>query len=145
MWVISTNSQLYINISQILLLYKMWRYSNKFDSPKSLGVCYWCVKIPQCGYMEQGLKQIAFYVQQHIVAMAMCYNPALVCDKPLGAPASVKRVYYIMHIRPKRVNHTTQLKNMLSKVKILSGFSELTHCGLVMPYGDMELGQLWLR
>ena len=21
----------------------------------------------------------------------------------------------------------------------------LTHCGLVMPYGDMELGQHWLR
>ena len=23
--------------------------------------------------------------------------------------------------------------------------NELTHCGLVMPYGDMELGQHWLR
>ena len=23
--------------------------------------------------------------------------------------------------------------------------SDLTHCGLVMPYGDMELGQHWLR
>ena len=27
----------------------------------------------------------------------------------------------------------------------LSGTNELTHCGLVTPYGDMELGQHWLR
>ena len=25
---------------------------------KSLGVCYWYVKIPQCGYMEHGLEYI---------------------------------------------------------------------------------------
>ena len=25
--------------------------------------------------------------------MGMCYNPVLVCNKPLGSPASVKRVY----------------------------------------------------
>ena len=70
----------------------MWWYY-KFDSPKSLGVCYWCVKIPQHGYMEHGLKHILFYVLKHIVALPMCYNPALVCDKPQGAPASVKLVY----------------------------------------------------
>ena len=51
-------------------------------------------QIPQCGYMEHELQQISFYVQKHIVAMAMCYNRALVHDKPLGAPASVRRVYY---------------------------------------------------
>ena len=44
--------------------------------------------------MEHGLKQISFYVQKRIVAMARCYVPALVHDKPLGSPASVKRVYY---------------------------------------------------
>ena len=27
----------------------------------------------------------------------------------------------------------------------LPGANELTHCGLVMPYGDIELGQYWLR
>ena len=35
--------------SQILLLYKTWRYYNKFDSMKSLGLRYRYVKIPQCG------------------------------------------------------------------------------------------------
>ena len=52
-WVITTHCQLYSNISQILLayllLYQTWRYYNKFDSMKSFGVRYWCVKIPQCG------------------------------------------------------------------------------------------------
>ena len=48
---------------QILLLYKMWWYYNKFDSTNSLAVCYWCVKVPQCGYMEHGLKLIMFYGQ----------------------------------------------------------------------------------
>ena len=46
--------------------------------------------------MGHGLKHIIkFYVQKRVVAMGMCYNPALVRDKPLGAPASVKRVYYV--------------------------------------------------
>ena len=55
--------RLYSNVSQILQLYKTWRYYNKFDSTVSLGVHYRCVKIPQCGYMEHVLKDIAFYVQ----------------------------------------------------------------------------------
>ena len=28
--------------------------------------------------------------------MGMCYNPVLVRDKPLGSPASVKRIYWLM-------------------------------------------------
>ena len=43
--------------------------------------------------MDHGLKHISFYVQQRVVAMGMCYNPVLIRDKPLGARASVKRVY----------------------------------------------------
>ena len=50
-------------------------------------------QIPQYGYMEHGLKHITFNVQKHIAVNAMYYNPGLVRDKPLGAPASVKRVY----------------------------------------------------
>ena len=49
----------------------MWRYYNKFDSTKPLRVRYRCVKIPQRGYMEHGLKDIAFYVQKHITP---CHN-----------------------------------------------------------------------
>ena len=95
-WVTTTGCQLYSNISQILLLYKTWGYCNKFDTTKLLGVCYWCVKIPQCRYMKHGLKHIKIYVQKHIAPLAMCYNPPLVCDKPLGAPASVKLVYWLV-------------------------------------------------
>ena len=66
----------------------MWWYYNK-----SLGICYWCVKIPQYGYMERELKPITLYVQKRISALTMCYNPGLVRDKPLGVSASVKLVY----------------------------------------------------
>ena len=45
---------MYSNISQIFLLYKTWGYHNKFVSTKSLGVYYWCVKIPRYGYMWPG-------------------------------------------------------------------------------------------
>ena len=66
---------MYSNISQILLLYKMWWYYNKFDFTKSSRIYYWCVKIPQCGYMEHGLSYIIFYVQKHMKALTKCYNP----------------------------------------------------------------------
>ena len=86
LWVITTNCRLYSNISQILLLYKTWRHYNKFYSMKSLEVYYWCFKIPQCRYMEHGLKHITSHVQKHIAPLAMCYNPPLVRDEPLGTP-----------------------------------------------------------
>ena len=35
-------------------------YYNKFDSTESLEVYYWYAKIPQCRYMEHGLKMLAF-------------------------------------------------------------------------------------
>ena len=92
-WVIITNCQLYSNISQILRLYKTCGYQNKFDSTKSLEVCYRCVIIPQSGYMDHGLKHIMFYVKKHRALLTMCHNPALVCDRPLGAPTSVKLIY----------------------------------------------------
>ena len=92
-WVITTNCRLHSYISQILLLYKTWWYYNKFDKTRSLGVCYWLVIITQCGHMEHGLKHITFYVQKHIAALVMCYNAVLVRDKPIGAPAFVKKSF----------------------------------------------------
>ena len=68
-------------------------YYNKIDSLKPLGVYYWGVKIPQFGYMEHGLKYNMFYIEKHKAPQAMCYDPMLVCDKPLGAPTFVKLVY----------------------------------------------------
>ena len=38
--------------------------------------------------MDHELKHISFYVKKRVVSMGMCYNPALVHDKPLGSPAS---------------------------------------------------------
>ena len=45
------------------------------------------VKIPQCRYMEHELKYIKCYDQKHIAPWAICYNPPLVRNKPLGGPA----------------------------------------------------------
>ena len=58
-----------------------------------IGAYYWYVKIPQCGYVEHGLKDIAFYVQKHITHRTVYFNFPLVRDKPLGAPAFVRLVY----------------------------------------------------
>ena len=57
-------------------------------------IYYWYVKISRCGYMEHGWKCITFYVQKHIAPLAMCYNPPLVHDMPLGMSAFVKLVSF---------------------------------------------------
>ena len=44
-------------------------------------VYYWYVYIPQCGYMENGSKDMKCYVQKHIEHWGICCNPALVNDK----------------------------------------------------------------
>ena len=62
------------------------------------------------------LKHISFYVQKRVVAMGMCYNPALVRDKPLGLTASVKWVYW------NNVQNTNIhiLRNLLNPAEIKS-------------------------
>ena len=99
---IVSNYRFYSNIFQILLLYNTRAYYNKFESMDSLGVYYCCVKIPQCGYMEHGLTSITFYVQKHIPPLVMCYNPPLVRDKPLGAPAFVNLVHWTLRRKSQR-------------------------------------------
>ena len=86
----TTNCWLYSNISQILLLYKVWGFYYKFDSMKSLGVYYWHVKMPRCGCVEHGLEYITFHVQKHIAHLAACSEPPLVGDAPLGTPTFLK-------------------------------------------------------
>ena len=44
--------------------------------------------------MEHGLKDIAFYVQKHITPCTVVITSLLVHEKPVGAPAYVKRVYW---------------------------------------------------
>ena len=59
--------------------------------------------------MLNGLKHKSLYVKTRVVAIGMCYNPALVRDEPVGSPASVKRVYYLTlktHFQSVRSNKT---------------------------------------
>ena len=44
--------------------------------------------------MEHGSKDIAFYVQKHTAHWTVVITSLLVRDRPLGAPAYVKRVYW---------------------------------------------------
>ena len=74
---------MYSNISQILLLYKTWQYYNKFDSTKSVGVHYRCVKIPQCGYMEHGLKDIIGLQYQVFLNFYVIYRSTVICKLTL--------------------------------------------------------------
>ena len=54
---------------------------------------YWHAKIPQCRYVEHGLKDVAFfYVQKHIAPWAICYNSMLVRSIPPGAPPFVRSI-----------------------------------------------------
>ena len=76
----------YSNISQILLLY-LTRYHNKFDSMKSLGVCYCYVKIPHFGYIKHRSEHITCYVKKHMALLGVCSGHPLVHDQPLGTPA----------------------------------------------------------
>ena len=41
------------------------------------------------------IKTYCVLCSKRVVAMSMCYNPALVRDKLLWTPASVKRVYWV--------------------------------------------------
>ena len=60
---------------------------------KSLGVCYWYVKMPQCGCVEHGLAYTTFYVQKHRAHLAVLFyfpagsrwtaRGARICETPL--------------------------------------------------------------
>ena len=49
--------------------------------------------------MELGIKDITFYVQNHIAPRAVCYNFPLIRDKPLVVPAFVK-LFYLTGTKP---------------------------------------------
>ena len=62
-------------------------------------------------------------------------------DKPLSEPMMVRLPTHICVTRPQWVNpwHGEEFKVLSLWILML------TQCGLVMSYGDMELGQHWLR
>ena len=49
-------------------------------------LCLLCLCPQKC----RTKRYITFYAQKHIAPLTMCYNPPLVHNKPLGAPAFVK-------------------------------------------------------
>ena len=57
---------------------------------KSLGVCYWYVRIQQCRYKKHGLEHITFYVKKYMAPLAVCSGCLLVHSKLLGAPTFVR-------------------------------------------------------
>ena len=60
---------------------------------KSLGVCYWCAKIPHCGYMEHGLKDIAFMFKTYSSSSSLVITSCWFATSRLRVPASLRRVY----------------------------------------------------
>ena len=55
---------------------------------------------------------LTLYVQKHVAVLAMCHNPALVRDKPLGVPASVNLVYYLFIPKLQWYNRSTLAMEM---------------------------------
>ena len=104
---------MYSHISQIFLLLKTQGYYNKFDSMKSLGVHYWCVKIPQCGIQSMEYNISRFMSKIQIAPVTTCYNR----NKPLGAPAAVKLMYSIKNI-PKCFQQCAPASVMIRILKI---------------------------
>ena len=62
---------------------------------------------------EAWIKHIMFCVQKHIAALVMCYYPGLVRDKPVGAPVSVKLVYWIPTTRVFLAQKANNLESIL--------------------------------
>ena len=51
---------------------------------------------------------------KNILAMAMCFNPALVRDKPPGAPASVKLEFALLQVHGDMISCLLQTPNDVS-------------------------------
>ena len=74
-------------------------------------------------------------------------------DKPLSEPKMVRLPTHICVTQPQWVNCIIHSHSNKCSWKCFfaewqpfcSGLSVLTHCGLGTPYGDIDLGQLWLR
>ena len=112
---------------RLYMLYKTWGYYNKFDSIKSLWVYYWYVKIPQCGYMEYGLKDVAFYVQKHIAPWEICYNTTPPPSSQHGARGTCicETHLLITHRIPSFVESSLHFKKSLGAIAILTWAFEM--------------------
>ena len=62
--------------------------------------------------MEHGLKDIACYVQKHITPWTVAITSVLVRDKLLGAPAHVKRVYWVILPQNLHLNEYADFKTI---------------------------------
>ena len=89
----TTTCRLYSNISQILLIYKVWGNYNKFASNEIIGgILPTCqnVTVRVCGAW---IRIYYVYVQKYIAHLMAYSGTLLVCDGPLGVPSFVKLAY----------------------------------------------------
>ena len=107
----------------MVVLHQIWLY-------EIIGVCCWCVKIPQCGYTENGFKHITFYV----AALATCYNTGVLRDKPLAGPIYIDicliRLYVFFQVAVLQSN-----QNFL--------YYEVTHRNVIFRTSNMKPIQLF--
>ena len=82
--------------------------------------------------MEHGLKDIAFYVQKHITPCTVVKTSLLVRDKPLGAPASVKRVYFTYLTRTKNKSKSKLEQENVFKVGQYNQYNISSHLKWVL-------------
>ena len=74
---------------------------------KSLGVCYWYIKMTQFEVVEHGLEYIMFNDQKHMAPLAVCSGFQLVCDQWL---TFMILPYWTLRIKIQwNVNHNTKL------------------------------------
>ena len=112
--------RLHSNSSQILLLYKVWGYYNKFDSMKSLGLYHWYVKMPRLGCVEPGLDYFSFHFQKHITYLTTCS----------GQPAGSRRVARGARISGTRLFILKQYVIELHLTSVIIGSMQVTQLEL---------------
>ena len=79
--------------------------------------------------MEHGLKDIASYAQKPITPYTVVITSLLVHDKPLGVPASVKRVYWSIRTSPVYRCAMTTILNTHFRIRGVS-----TKTGITITY-----------
>ena len=86
------------------------------------------------------IKRYCVYVKKHLTPCTVVITSLLVPNKLLRVPASVKRAFWLC-----RISRSGAHRFHLHVHNFQMSCSDLTHCGLVMPYGDIYLGQHWVR
>ena len=71
--------------------------------------------------------------------------PMMTCEKRIKEDTFLKFSKHIWYFGETGRGKQLKLDNVINSVAPTPSMSGLTHCGLMTPYGDMELGQYWPR